>query len=379
MASRGREDERQTERETESERREGGRETETETETGRGMRLSERIWHTMIVVYQDYLSEDFSLSEVNFTMFVIDETYRPRKVTEFQERKLLRCPCSTSSSCSNQQLNYIRDTFAAVSRHINRDQFEEVFLKLQLKPTLEQIDEVIRNVLACSHLRVDVTDLPEQLWQKMDTTNCGQVDIKDFTRGLTYCNATEMADFKRIFGTQIPPWLESDDWPLQTESLGTQLRINCLQTRLSGTGELFKMLIEKLSHLEVCRSSLMHEVEALKPSQERVVEIESELRKEREKTKLLESENESLVQDLNVLRRMVVELGGDESSLPQKRSAFTKEQEHILHELQEQVMGLVWPLFVDVSGSQTCACWHSVCLSENCPCRMKDTAGWKNV
>ena len=56
---------------------------------------------------------------------------------------------------------------------------------------------------------------------------------------------------QRIFGTQIPPWLENDGWPLQSESLGTQLRINCLQTRLSGTGELFRMLVEKISHLEV--------------------------------------------------------------------------------------------------------------------------------
>uniref|UniRef100_A0A7S4NRZ8 EF-hand domain-containing protein n=1 Tax=Guillardia theta TaxID=55529 RepID=A0A7S4NRZ8_GUITH len=242
-------------------------------------------------------------------------------------------------SLSSKQLNYIRDTFAAVSSisgHINRDQFEEVFLKLELKPTLEQIDE---------------------LWQSMDTTNCGQVDIKDFTRvcgelliattfpreGIASSNSTEMADFKRIFGTQIPPWLENDGWPLQSESLGTQLRINCLQTRLSGTGELFRMLIEKISHLEVCRSSLTHEVEALKPCQEKLVEVETELKKEQDKTKSLQRENESLTRDLSVLRRMVIELGGDESSLPAKRSAFTKEQEHILHELQEQVRELSMP------------------------------------
>lgn len=93
----------------------------------------------------------------------------------------------------------------------------------------------------------------------------------------------------------------------------------------------------QLRESEVARNVLQLEIEALRPYHETCQELQQKMDSERTKREKLERDYVSLQEENMVCRRMIESMGGCLALLPEKRTAFTQEQENLIDELQQQV------------------------------------------
>jgi hypothetical protein len=224
---------------------------------------------------------------------------------------------------SNAHMSFLRDTFAAgadVSGHMSKDQLRDVLGRMGLTPTLAQL---------------------ERAWEVMDSDRCGKVQLWDFARGCGHVviahafpthspeqqAQTELADLKQVYGGDLPQW-----WRTQEEESGLsswdalQRRFCFVQTRLADAGLLVSRMADKIAGLEVANHVLQLEVEAAKAS---AAAADTALR-------------EALEENV-VARRLIEKTGGNVQELGPLKTAFSREQERLLQELQQQVRELSVP------------------------------------
>ena len=77
--------------------------------------------------------------------------------------------------------------------------------------------------------------------------------------------------------------------------------------------------------------------QVLRPYQEKSVDLRGRLDAETRRANALEAEKNALCEENMVCRQLIAQLGGDLGLLPERTAAFSREQEALIDELQQQV------------------------------------------
>jgi len=77
--------------------------------------------------------------------------------------------------------------------------------------------------------------------------------------------------------------------------------------------------------------------QVLRPYQEKSVDLRERLDAETRRANALEAEKNALCEENMVCRQLIAQLGGDLGLLPERTAAFSREQEALIDELQQQV------------------------------------------
>lgn len=242
---------------------------------------------------------------------------------------------------SKQHYSYLRDTFAAVADitgHVNKEQLQQALSKAGLNPSVSQLEKV---------------------WGKVDSSRSGKASQQDFIRvcgEILIANAfpkqqtrdgsVELADLNESYQGVVPGkknCKSSASCLLIGGPAAQQRRLSSVQAAMGRLGERNALMAAKLREMEVGKEALQLELEALRPSQDKLLEMQARLTKETARADALEAERIRLMQENQVCRRMVEGLGGDVTSLPGRCAAFSRDQERIVAELQAQVRELSMP------------------------------------
>jgi hypothetical protein len=84
--------------------------------------------------------------------------------------------------------------------------------------------------------------------------------------------------------------------------------------------------------------------QVLTPYQEKSVDLQGRLDAETRRANALEVEKNALCEENMVCRQLIAQLGGDLGLLPERTAAFSREQEALIDELQQQVGSFEKPL-----------------------------------
>jgi hypothetical protein len=271
----------------------------------------------------------------------LDVDCNNRHGSEIRERlqaKPIMCVTPRSDVCMQ---------VADVSGHMNKEQLREALQRAGLNPTVTQL---------------------EKTWDLMDSNRCGKVTLRDFARGCGHvliahafsleaaaqrAAEVELADLKEVYGGELPRWWKEMQGEPEPDKSSTPLatldalqrRFCFVQTRLADAGLLVRLFAEKCACLEETNQVLQHEVEALRPLREQVLDLKAELEAATRRAQEANESEQDIRNEYMAARRLIEKQLGSSAlqQLPHLKSAFSEQQEKLLQELQAQVRELSVP------------------------------------